>query len=222
MSVSLPSGVLVSTPIDVPELVGWRGKRLLDVTLSLVLLVLFLPVLLVAAILVKASSSGPILFRQQRIGLGGRPFLILKLRTMHTEAEHRLRRDPDLLAMYLNADFKIPKDLDPRVTRVGRFLRTTSIDELPQLFNVLVGHMSLVGPRPVTEPEVALYEEHARAYLAHRPGITGLWQVSGRNEIMFPRRAALDGEYAARCSPGLDLRVLLRTPATVISRRGAN
>lgn len=198
------------------------GKRLLDIIAAGVLILLLLPAMLAVAIAVKLSSRGPILFRQRRVGRGGREFPMLKFRTMRADAEERLMQDEQLYQLYLSSGHKIPNAIDPRVTKVGRVLRTWSIDEVPQLFNVLIGHMSLVGPRPVTRQQLDEYEDRVRDYLAMRPGLTGLWQVSGRSEVAFPARAELDADYRARCSPWLDLAIIVRTPAAVISRRGSD
>ncbi len=198
------------------------GKRILDVFAAVVLILLLLPAMLAAAIAVKLTSRGPLLFRQRRVGQGGREFRMLKFRTMRADAEARLAQDPRLRDLYLASSHKIPNALDPRLTRVGRWLRTWSMDELPQLFNVLVGHMSLVGPRPVTRWQLTEYQEHVGDYLALRPGLTGLWQVSGRSEVKFPARAEMDADYHARCSPWTDLAILARTPVAVISRRGSD
>jgi exopolysaccharide production protein ExoY len=200
---------------------GWLGKRTLDVIGSLLLLVVFLPVLIAVALALKLSSRGPVLFRQTRVGRGDRSFTMLKFRTMYHDAEERLCSNPRLYFQYLDDDHKIAIDKDPRITPVGRFLRKSSLDELPQLFNVVAGDMSLVGPRPVTPAQWPSYQEN---HLANRfrPGLTGLWQVSGRNEIRFPERAQIDAEYCAGCSLRLDLSILARTPLTVLSRRGAS
>jgi len=141
---------------------------------------------------------------------------MLKFRTMQPDAEERLRSEWDLLAHFYAADHKIPDHLDPRITRIGRFLRRSSIDEIPQLFNVLAGHMSLVGPRPVERTQLAQYGQRRPYYLAMRPGLTGLWQVGGRSRVTFPARAHLDEEYARRCSFNMDLKVLLKTPVAVV------
>lgn len=201
---------------------GWPGKRVFDFVVSLLVIIVFLPLGVMIALLVKATSRGPILFRQTRVGFHGRSFTILKFRTMHPDAEARLTSDPDLLTLYLEGDCKILQALDPRITRFGRFLRRSSLDELPQVLNVLVGHMSLVGPRPVRPMELAQYAECESAYLAVRPGLTGLWQVSGRNHVKFPHRAHIDQEYARSCSLTLDLAILTRTVVAVISTDGAN
>lgn len=200
--------------------VEWAGKRVLDVVVSLVLLVLLAPLFVALGAAVLLSSPGPVLFRQERVGRGGRVFNVLKFRTMTTGSEEVLAATPALLGRYLDGDFKVPNRSDPRVTRLGRTLRQSSLDELPQLVNVLKGEMSLVGPRPVRPAELPLYGEHDHAYLALRPGVTGLWQISGRNAIRFPERAAIDAAYRDRCGPGLDLRILAATPRAVITRRG--
>ncbi len=216
-----PAGTIQPASLALGATAGWAGKRPLDVVLSLVLIVLLLPMLVLVGMVVLLTSRGPLLFSQRRVGLGGREFPILKFRTMVPEAEERLSADPELRSAYVNGDFKIPNAVDPRVTRVGRVLRALSLDELPQLFNVLAGHMSLVGPRPIVPAELDLYGDWRDAYLSVRPGLTGLWQISGRNEIKFPQRAELDAEYAQRCSPALDLLVLLRTPGAVVRCRGS-
>ena len=200
--------------------VEWAGKRMLDLVVSLLLLVLLTPLFVALGIAVVLTSPGPMLFRQQRVGRGGRTFDVLKFRTMTTGSEEVLAATPALLGQYMDSDFKIPNRCDPRVTRVGRVLRQSSLDELPQLLNVLKGEMSLVGPRPVRPAELSLYGEHDSAYLALRPGVTGLWQVSGRNSIRFPERAEIDADYRNRCGPALDLRILAATPVAVITRRG--
>ena len=198
----------------------WPGKRVLDMCVSLLLLLVLAPLLVALALAVKASSPGPVLFRHRRVGRAGRTFDVLKFRTMEAGAERRLATTPALLALYVGGDFKLANGADPRVTRLGRFLRASSLDELPQLVNVLAGDMSLVGPRPVVPGELSLYGEHHHAYLAQRPGLTGLWQVSGRNVIRFPQRAELDAEYGRRCSAALDLKILASTPLAVLTRRG--
>lgn len=199
--------------------VAWAGKRALDIVVSLLLLVLLAPLFVALAVAVLLSSPGGALFRQERVGQGGRRFVMLKFRTMTTGSEEVLAATPALLGQF-SADFKIPNRSDPRVTRLGKSLRQSSLDELPQLLNVLKGDMSLVGPRPVQPAQLSAYGEHQDAYVALRPGLTGLWQVSGRNSIHFPERAEIDAEYRRRCGPGLDLRILVATPIAVLTRRG--
>ena len=145
---------------------------------------------------------------------------MLKFRTMQPDAEHQLRSNGELLERFTASDHKIPSRLDPRVTLTGRFLRRSSIDEIPQLFNVLAGDMSLVGPRPVERTQLAQYGELRPYYLSMRPGLTGLWQVRGRNRIKFPARAKVDEHYARNCSFLLDVGILVRTPVAVL--RGLN
>ena len=202
---------------------GWRGKRALDIGVTFVLILLFLPVFLLVAVAVKASSPGPVLFRQRRVGRGGREFSILKFRTMRPDAERQLADDPELRARFVAGGHKLPSAADPRVTGIGRLLRRTSFDELPQLFNVVAGDMSLVGPRPVERSQLDRdYGGFEQFYLALRPGLTGLWQVSGRSRIDFPERAQLDERYLASCGPWIDARILLRTPMVVITGLGAD
>ena len=202
---------------------GWRGKRALDIVASVLLILVFLPVLLLVALAVKATSPGPVLFRQRRVGRGGRDFLILKFRTMDSDAERRLRTDEELHRRFLAGDHKLPSRTDPRVTSIGGLLRRSSLDELPQLFNVLAGDMSLVGPRPVVHTELVRdYDGFESSYLSLRPGLTGLWQVSGRSTVAFPERAHLDERYMASCGPWTDAKILLRTPLVVVTGLGAD
>ena len=202
--------------------VGWspRLKRSLDLLGAAALVVLASPVLGLAALAIKLEDGGPILFRQVRIGKHGRPFVIYKFRSMVPNAE---ALKAQLLARNEMRDgilFKIRHD--PRITRVGRILRKLSLDELPQLFNVLRGDMSLVGPRPPVPSEVALYDAAHRRRLGATPGITCLWQVSGRNNIDFHGQVRLDVQYIERQSLGLDLSILLRTIPAVLSGKGAS
>jgi lipopolysaccharide/colanic/teichoic acid biosynthesis glycosyltransferase len=180
-----------------------------------------LPLALICAALVKVTSRGPAVFRQQRVGLGGETFSMYKFRTMRADAEERLHSDPDMWDRYVANDYKLPAELDARITPVGRFLRRSSLDELPQILNVLGGSMSLVGPRPVVPSEVAKYGDHAATYLSVRPGLTGAWQVNGRSTVDYPDRVALDAEYVRTWSLWQDVKILARTPLAVISARGA-
>jgi lipopolysaccharide/colanic/teichoic acid biosynthesis glycosyltransferase len=195
-------------------------KRTLDVTISLVLLLLTVPLWLLVATLVRTTSPGPVFFRQPRVGRNGRSFSVLKFRSMCRDAEAHLL-DRDLYEAYIASGFKLQVADDHRVTRVGRILRKTSLDELPQLLNVLRGDMSLVGPRPVVPAELDSYGDLAHCYLAVLPGITGLWQVSGRSQVRFPERAHLDRDYFHGRSLALDLVILARTPFAVIRGKGA-
>ena len=196
-----------------------RWKRFVDVTGASVGLVLTAPLMAVAAFAIKLTSPGPVLFRQLRVGKNGRPFVFYKLRTMATGAPAlRARLRP--LNEQTGPVFKMRDD--PRVTRVGRILRKTSIDELPQLWNVVKGDMSLVGPRPPTVDEVDAYERWHHRRLTLTPGLTCIWQVSGRSLVGFTDWVRMDIEYAERQSFLLDLRILSRTIPAVLSGRGAH
>lgn len=195
-----------------------RTKRVLDVVVCVALLPAVLVVLALCALAIKLDSPGPVFFVQERTGKGGRRFPMFKLRTMVENAEE-LKSEYAHLNELSPPDFKIPND--PRITRVGRFLRKTSLDELPQVINVLRGEMSLVGPRPTSfRPET--YRLWHTARLEVRPGLTGLWQVSGRNELDFDERLRLDIAYIRNRSLWLDVAILLRTGGAVVRGRGAN
>jgi lipopolysaccharide/colanic/teichoic acid biosynthesis glycosyltransferase len=173
------------------------------------------------SIVVAIDSPGPILFRQNRPGLGGSPFGMLKFRTMRADAEAILRADPALYSRFLANDCKLPAEEDPRITKIGSFLRRSSLDELPQLINVLLGDMTLVGPRPVVGPELNHYGAMGSTVLSVRPGITGYWQVHGRSSVAFPERAEMDLHYISNWSLALDLRLLALTVPAVCRQRGA-
>lgn len=194
------------------------GKRLLDVVLASAGMLIAVPLLALAAVAIKLESPGPVFHRATRVGKGVRPFTFLKLRSMRADAQ-------ELRGLLLHRNitqgptFKLHDD--PRVTRVGRLLRKTSLDELPQLFHVLSGEMSLVGPRPPFPEEVEHYEPWMRRRLEVRPGLTCLWQIRGRSDLPFDEWMRLDVEYVERCSLALDLRILLLTIPAVLSGRGA-
>jgi exopolysaccharide biosynthesis polyprenyl glycosylphosphotransferase len=203
-----------------PAWSSWQafGKRAFDFVVALALLLLLAPVLVAIAIAIKLDSRGPIIFRQTRCGKDGRPFTFLKFRGMVADAEER-KAELEALNEADGPLFKIRND--PRVTRVGQFLRRTSLDELPQLWNIVRGDMSLVGPRPAIPSEVARYGPWHRNRLLVIGGLTGMWQVSGRSELSFDEMVQLDLDYIAQWSLWLDLRILLRTIGTVVSTRGA-
>lgn len=194
------------------------GKRMLDLVGACVAMLVLSPVMLLVALLVKLESRGPVLYRSTRIGKDGRPFEFLKFRSMVDGAD-RNRHTLSHLNEMDGPTFKISRD--PRVTRVGRLLRVTSVDEIPQFLNVLRGEMSLVGPRPPIPEEVAQYEPWQCRRLDVRPGITCLWQISGRSTLSFKEWMRLDLEYIKHQSFWLDLRILLRTIPAVLSREGA-
>jgi len=193
-------------------------KRLFDLAFTGAILAAVWPLLLLIAAAVRLSSPGPVFFVQTRIGLGGAPFRMIKFRSMYVDAE---RRRSEIAALSDREGICLKVRNDPRITPVGRWLRRASLDELPQLVNVLAGDMSLVGPRPALPEEVALYPSEAHWRHAVRPGITGLWQVSGRAEIGFAEMIDLDLDYVKRSSPGLDLIILLRTVRAVTGGKGA-
>ena len=203
-----------------PRLVERIAKQVIDRTLALLALLLGLPVLLAVTIAVGREGR-PLLFRQQRVGRGGRPFTIYKFRTMAPDAEERLHRE-GLYQRYVENGFKLPADEDPRITPTGALLRRTSLDELPQLWNVVCGQMSLVGPRPVLAAELASYADLVVAYTGVKPGVTGYWQINGRSDVGFPERAELDCYYFDHRSLRFDLRILARTVVAVAFRRGAH
>jgi lipopolysaccharide/colanic/teichoic acid biosynthesis glycosyltransferase len=204
-------------------------KRALDVAGSLALLTVLSPVFLLIAALVKLKSPGPIFFRQARMGQGAVPFTLFKFRTMHVGVDEKLHHE--FVTNFIKAGGKAdaaPKDElfkitnDPRVTRIGAILRKTSLDELPQFWNVLRGDMSLVGPRPPLAYELEQYQPwHWQRVMAAKPGITGLWQVEGRSRTTFDGMVRLDLRYVRTSSLWTDIKILLATPGAVISGKGA-
>lgn len=210
--------------LDPSGRIGYGLKRPLDVALSLTLLILSSPVLMLIAILVRLTSDGPALFRQQRLGLDARPFTFYKFRTMRTGADERIHQD--YVRSFIEGQpnsvgtpFKLQSD--PRITPLGQWLRKTSLDELPQLFNVLRGDMSLVGPRPPLAYEVAQYQPwHMQRLTVAQPGVTGLWQVEGRSRVPFDEMVRMDLRYASTCSLWGDLMLLLRTVLVVFRGLG--
>ena len=211
-----------------PRLVQVAAKRTLDIAGSAACLVAFGPVLLCVAAAVKLTSRGPVFFRQQRVGEAGQPFTMLKFRTMQVNADPRIHQEYVEKFIQSGQQESSGKDAvfklvnDPRVTSVGDFLRRSSLDELPQFWNVLCGDMSLVGPRPPLPYEVARYKQwHRRRVLEAKPGITGLWQVTGRSRTTFDEMVRLDLRYARTSSIWNDLNILLATPKAVLSGKGA-
>jgi lipopolysaccharide/colanic/teichoic acid biosynthesis glycosyltransferase len=208
-----------------------RTKQAMDIAGSATLLIFLSPLLLLIALAIKLSSKGPIFFRQRRVGQYGRCFIFLKFRSMHPDNDNSVHKEyvTRLIAGEIehkspggngNGVYKLTND--KRITRVGKFLRRTSLDELPQLINVLKGDMSLVGPRPAIPYELAAYQTwHRRRVLEVKPGITGLWQVSGRSSVKFDEMVRLDLRYATSWSPWLDFMILMRTPRAVILGEGA-
>jgi lipopolysaccharide/colanic/teichoic acid biosynthesis glycosyltransferase len=200
------------------------ARRVLDVGLALLMLLVLAPVLLLVAVAIRVDTRGPVLFRQRRLGRGMREFTVLKFRSMKASADSKRHRD--YVTSLISGEgsneqgglYKLA--VDDRITAVGRFLRKTSLDELPQLWNVVRGEMSLVGPRPVIAYEVEEYPDWYLGRFAVRPGLTGLWQVSGRNERTYEEMVRLDLEYAERRTLGMDLLILLKTVWVVLRRKG--
>lgn len=197
-------------------------KRVLDMFLAAVVFVLILPAFVLLPLLIKLTSRGPVFYRHHRLGRDGHPMRIWKFRSMYKDADDRLAR---LLASDRRAaaEWEANRKLrnDPRVTAFGKFLRMTSLDEIPQLFNVFSGEMAFIGPRPIVEDEVRHYGDAYKLFSSVRPGITGLWQVSGRSDVGYTRRVALDTYYVLNWSPWMDIWILLRTVYAVVLMRGA-
>jgi lipopolysaccharide/colanic/teichoic acid biosynthesis glycosyltransferase len=196
---------------------GEFAKRLFDIVFSLSVLILFFPIYIILALLIAISSEGPIFYVQERVGKNYRRFKCIKFRTMVTNADEILAQmmatSPELRQEFTTT-FKLKKD--PRITKIGHFLRITSLDEFPQFWNVLKGDMSVVGPRPLVTDELVKYGIHIDEVLTIRPGITGLWQVSGRNDIPYPRRVQIDLHYVNFRNFWLDLRIILKTINVVL------
>jgi lipopolysaccharide/colanic/teichoic acid biosynthesis glycosyltransferase len=201
-----------------PSPLYFVSKRIIDVTLSLLGIVVLMPIFLATALCVKLDDGAEILHFRQIIGQNGRRFFALKFRTMIRDADDYLAKHPELMKKY-QQNMKLISD--PRVTRIGKFLRKTSLDELPQLFNVLVGQMSLVGPRIIHPSELVRYERSAQKLLAVKPGITGLWQISGRQHISYDERVLLDMRYIDSRSFIGDLAILVKTLKVFIVHTGA-
>ena len=222
----LYAGPMADAVLPGPEAAGivrdHHIARLLDLVIAVLALIFLLPVMILIGLLITAHDGGPPIFAHRRIGLGGRSFPCLKFRSMVVNADevlHRLiERDPAAAAQWAR-DHKLRPD--PRITRLGNFLRRSSLDELPQLLNVIRGDMSLVGPRPIVDAETKRYGRYFRDYCSVKPGLTGLWQISGRNDTTYRRRVAMDVVYTRCASVRLNVRILLATVPAVLTRRGS-
>lgn len=203
---------------DLSAPIGFLPKRIIDIALALSGIILLAPLLVICYLLTITTSPGPALFRHRRVGFNNKRFDCLKFRTMLVDAperlHHLLESDPTAAREWAETR-KLRRD--PRITAIGAILRKSSLDELPQLFNVLKGDMSIVGPRPVTDEELGLYTASVGAYLACRPGITGLWQVSGRSTTTYDKRVACDAFYAQNWSIALDVKILIVTFPSLLS-----
>ncbi len=211
-------GVVSREAVQEPSLLYYLIKRLLDIVLSISGIIVLMPVFIIIALCIKLDDGGPVLHFREIIGLHGRRFYALKFRTMIRNADEFLAKHPELMRKY-QQNMKLIGD--PRITRVGKFLRKTSLDELPQLFNVLIGQMSLVGPRIIHPSELPRYGDYAQKRLSVRPGITGLWQISGRQHISYDERVRLDMHYIDHRSCIADIVILLKTVKVFIVHTGA-
>jgi lipopolysaccharide/colanic/teichoic acid biosynthesis glycosyltransferase len=221
--ITISPGVLITEPLQVGlfrqhSQLYFLSKRFIDIFLSVIGIIMLMPVFLIIALCIKLADKGPVLHFREIIGKNGRRFYALKFRTMITDADTYLAKNPELMQKF-QQNMKLERD--PRVTRVGRFLRKTSLDELPQLFNVLVGQMSLVGPRIIHPSELPRYGKYAPKRLSVKPGITGLWQISGRQHISYDERVLLDMRYIDTCSFVVDFAILVKTLKVFIVHTGA-
>ena len=194
-------------------------KRIFDFILSLIGIAIMSPLFLIISIMIKCDTKGPVFFKQRRIGLNGKPLYIYKFRPMVTNAEELIASFTPEQKKEWEESYKL-KD-DPRITRVGKILRKTSLDELPQLINIIKGEMSIIGPRPVVEEELSWYGNDVDLVLSVKPGLTGWWAVNGRSEVPYPKRCDLELYYVKNASLALDVRILLGTLKVVFSQRGA-
>ncbi|GGK34088.1 multidrug MFS transporter [Caldalkalibacillus thermarum] len=212
-----------TTRLAQPSILFLTVKRSIDIIGSIVGLIVFSPLfLLLKIVYMFGDNKGPLLFKQKRVGKNGESFYIYKFRSMIVNAEERLRSDPQLYQKYIENNYKLDPEEDPRITKVGKFIRKTSIDEIPQFINVLKGEMSLVGPRPIVEEELKEYKGRKRDdFLSVKPGITGYWQVSGRSEVGYPERVDLELYYVYNQSLLFDIKIILKTVLIVLLKRGA-
>lgn len=221
LSSTATSGSGLTSSVHASAYAGSLAKRALDLLICVTTLTFFAPLMVLIAIAIR--MTGPVFFKQQRIGRNGELFHVFKFRTMAVDAEQRLA---DLLAAdpVARLEWETLRKLthDPRITLLGRFLRLSSLDELPQLINVLLGDMSIVGPRPIVPSEAVMYNRYIAAYCRVKPGLTGLWQVSGRNGTTYRRRVALDVCYSRRANLGLDILILFKTIPAVLKADGAH
>jgi lipopolysaccharide/colanic/teichoic acid biosynthesis glycosyltransferase len=213
-----------SPPVVVSLQASWVEvlRRCIDLALAIAGLLFLAPLLLVVALLIKAQDGGPILFQQERLGRAGKVFRCWKFRTMVTDAQARLfallENDPEAMREW-QRDHKLKND--PRITALGRFLRRSSIDEIPQLLNIIAGDMSIVGPRPIVRSEINRYACRFASYCSVKPGLTGLWQISGRSDTSYRRRVALDTIYVRRRTLAMDLKIIALTIPAVLRSRGS-
>jgi len=198
------------------------AKRLIDVVFALLGLIILSPIFLILFVILKIDSpASPAFFKQERVGRYGKPFAIYKFRSMVPNAEAILKADPELYQKYVDNGYKLPKKEDPRITSLGAFLRRSSIDELPQFWNMLRGDMSLVGPRPIVTEELKEYGDQVDLFLSVRPGALGLWQASGRSLIEYPERTKIELEYVANAGFWYDIGIVFRNVIAIFKSEGA-
>ncbi|ENQ3078298.1 sugar transferase [Bacillus cereus] len=211
-----------ATVVNKPSMVYLFLKRIIDIVGGVVGLLIFFPIFILIPILyMRGDNKGRVFFKQVRIGKNGKTFHIYKFRSMVVNAEQKLKQNEVLYKKYIDNNYKLEPEEDPRITRVGRFLRKTSLDELPQFINVLKGDMSLVGPRPVVEEELKEYGSKKADFLSVSPGLTGYWQVSGRSDVGYPERVDLELYYVYNASIKFDIIIILKTILQVIRSKGA-
>ena len=198
------------------------SKRAMDILGAISALVLFSPIYLIVTVLILITEGRPIVFRQARLGRGGELFNVWKFRSMCQNAEEILRSNTKIYKKYVENNYKLPEGQDPRITRLGHFLRKSSLDELPQFWNVLTGEMSLVGPRPIVNDELEEYRNKKGLFLKMKPGITGVWQVSGRSDLQYPERAKLELSYLDKQGFWFDAKTIIKTVYCVLTRVGAH
>ncbi|HDR8055936.1 sugar transferase [Bacillus pacificus] len=208
--------------IKQPSMMYLCSKRMLDLIGAIVGLIVFSPIFVMISIFYMwGDNKGPVFFKQVRMGKDGEKFHIYKFRSMIVNAEEKLKENELLYKKYVANNYKLEPNEDPRITKLGQFLRKTSLDELPQFINVLKGDMSLVGPRPVVKEELAEYGHKLDAFLSVKPGITGYWQVSGRSDVGYPERVDLELHYVENASLYFDIKILFFTIVNVVLRKGA-
>ncbi|GAP04074.1 sugar transferase [Fructobacillus tropaeoli] len=199
-------------------------KRILDIVVSFVALIVFSPIFLVIAVIIKLSKgTSHVFYAQDRVGQGGKHFKIYKFQSMVDNADQILKSDSQLYQKFVDNGYKLPTKEDPRITKIGAVLRKTSLDELPQFWNTLIGNMSIIGPRPVVESELVEYgdEQRIQKFLSVKPGVFGLWQASGRSNIGYPERAEIELDYVDRANLGLDFKIMFLTVVAIFKGDGA-
>lgn len=198
------------------------AKRFLDISTALFALVIFSPIFLVISLFyLFGDNKGPVFYQQRRVGQNHEEFGIYKFRSMVVNAEEKLYADKDLYAKFVENGYKLPTEEDPRITKFGAFIRKTSLDELPQFINILIGNMSIIGPRPVVERELVEYGDRVDEFLSVKPGAMGLWQASGRSDIQYPERADLEISYVEHANLWFDFKILFMTVLAIFKGDGA-